>query len=77
MIYIDGSHRAADVQVDASLSWHLIKRGGLIVFDDYLWSLEKPKEDRPQMAIDNFLRDFRLQLGILHKGYQVIVRRVS
>ena len=77
IIYIDGSHRAVDVQVDASLSWHLVKRDGLIIFDDYLWELEKPQEDRPQMAIDNFLSDFCLQLEILHKGYQVIVRRVS
>jgi predicted O-methyltransferase YrrM len=77
IIYIDGSHRAIDVQVDASLSWQLLKRGGIIIFDDYLWNLERPNEDRPQMAIDNFLSDFRLQLEILHKGYQVIVRKVS
>src|SRR4029453_1787209 len=35
IIYIDGSHRAADVQSDASLSWPLLKRNGIIIFDDY------------------------------------------
>ena len=75
VIYIDGSHRAVDVQTDASLSWPLLKRGGIIVFDDYLWNVEFPDEDRPQIAIDNFLSDFRSQLEILHKGYQVIVKK--
>ena len=77
IIYIDGSHRAVDVQADASLSWPLLKRGGIIIFDDYHWNLEQPIEDRPQTAIDNFLSDFRSQLEILHKGYQVIVRKVE
>jgi predicted O-methyltransferase YrrM len=77
IIYIDGSHRAADVQADASLSWPLLKRGGIVIFDDYLLNLEKPREDRPQMAIDNFLRDFRSQLEVLYKGNQVIVKRVD
>jgi predicted O-methyltransferase YrrM len=77
VIYIDGSHRAVDVQTDASLSWPLLKRGGILIFDDYLWNLELPVEDRPKMAIDNFLSDFRSQLEILHKGYQVIARKVE
>ncbi len=77
VIYIDGSHRAADVQADASLSWPLLKRGGIIIFDDYLWSPDYPPEERPQMAIDNFLIDFSSQIEILHKEYQVIVRRVG
>jgi predicted O-methyltransferase YrrM len=75
VIYIDGSHRAADVHVDALLSWALLKPGGIIIFDDYAWKPEKPPEARPQMGIDAFLNDFRFQVEILHKGYQVIVRR--
>jgi predicted O-methyltransferase YrrM len=77
IIYIDGSHSAADVQSDASLSWPLLKRNGIIIFDDYLWHLEWPVEWRPQMAIDNFLSSVGSQLEILHKGYQVIGKRLS
>ena len=75
VIYIDGSHNASDVRADALLSWSLLKRGGILIFDDYLWNLELPVEDRPKKAIDNFLSDFRSHLEILHKGYQVIVRK--
>jgi predicted O-methyltransferase YrrM len=77
IIYIDGSHRAADVQSDASLSWPLLKRNGIIIFDDYLWHLEWPVEERPQMGIDNFLSSVGSQLEILHKGWQVIGKRLS
>jgi predicted O-methyltransferase YrrM len=35
-IYIDGSHQAPDVISDAILSFHLLKSGGVIAFDDYL-----------------------------------------
>jgi predicted O-methyltransferase YrrM len=77
IIYIDGSHNAVDVQSDASLSWPLLKRNGIIIFDDYLWHLEWPLDWRPQMAIDNFLSSVGSELEILHKGYQVIVKRLS
>ena len=75
IIYIDGSHRAVDVHMDALLSWALLKPGGIIIFDDYAWKPEKPPETRPQMGIDTFLNDFQTRIEILHKGYQVIVKR--
>ena len=75
IIYIDGSHRAVDVHMDALLSWALLKPGGIIIFDDYAWKPEKPPETRPQMGIDTFLNDFQPRIEILHKGYQVIVKR--
>ena len=37
LIYVDGSHTARDVLQDAVLGWGLLKRGGLMIFDDYLW----------------------------------------
>jgi predicted O-methyltransferase YrrM len=36
-IYIDGSHKASDVLEDAVLSKLLLKKGGIIIFDDYVW----------------------------------------
>ena len=36
-IYIDGSHEAPDVLFDAVLSFQLLRKGGIIAFDDYLW----------------------------------------
>jgi predicted O-methyltransferase YrrM len=35
-IYIDGSHQAPDVLLDAILGFELLKTGGIMAFDDYL-----------------------------------------
>ena len=75
LVYIDGSHRVEDVRADALLSWSLVKPGGIVIFDDYLWELELPIEERPQIAIDQFLGRFDSELETLHKGFQVIVRK--
>jgi len=77
IVYIDGSHLAPNVLMDAVASWVLLKEGGIMIFDDYEWEPDKPPEERPQIAIDIFLRGFRHQVELLHKGYQVIVRKKS
>jgi predicted O-methyltransferase YrrM len=41
IIYVDGSHRATGVLMDAMLSWYALKNGGVMIFDDYLWDLKK------------------------------------
>jgi len=75
IVYIDGSHLAPNVLMDAVASWFLLKEDGIMIFDDYEWEPDKPPEERPQIAIDIFLRVFRHQVELLHKGYQVIVRK--
>ena len=74
-IYVDGSHRAVNVMMDAALSWTLLKPGGVLTFDDYLWHPERPAWARPQLAIDLFLSMVGTDAVILHKAYQVIVRK--
>ena len=37
-IYIDGDHTNEGVFIDSVLSFPLLKNGGIIIFDDYLWS---------------------------------------
>lgn len=74
IIYIDGSHDAADVLMDAMLCWRRVKLGGIILFDDYLWAPETPPTERPQMAIDFFLESFEGRYEILWKQYQVAIR---
>ncbi|MCY7314295.1 MAG: class I SAM-dependent methyltransferase [Rubrivivax sp.] len=37
-VYVDGSHQAPDVLCDAVLAFRLLRTGGIIGFDDYLWS---------------------------------------
>ena len=38
LIYIDGSHRAADVLFDAIESYNILKKDGILFFDDLLGS---------------------------------------
>ena len=77
--YIDGSHVAKDVLVDALLTWDLIKPGGFIIFDDYQWEglsdQLRGEAYRPKIAIEAFLRVMEPYIEVVHSGYQVIVRK--
>jgi SAM-dependent methyltransferase len=78
IIYIDGSHAAADVLADAVQCWEVLKPEGILIFDDYLWTgygSPLPPELLPRAAIDAFLMSYRHSLEIVHYGYQVIVRK--
>ena len=74
-IYIDGSHVAKDVMTDACMAWPLLKKGGILVFDDYLWGEPLPLTHKPKIAIDCFTTLFAEELEFLHIGYQLIVRK--
>ena len=76
IVYIDGSHTAPDVLADAVLSWSLLKKGGVMIFDDYLWEWDRPPQERPKIAIEAFLRIHKNELQILHQGYQIIVKKI-
>ncbi len=77
LIYVDADHHAAAVLQDAVLAWPLLKPGGLMIFDDYLWA-DMPQEwQRPKAGVDAFLHAYGAQLEVLHQGYQVLVRKKS
>ena len=77
IVYVDGSHRACDVLMDGVLAWRLLKPGGVMIFDDYLWEPDFLPSRRPQMAIDLFLEMFVDQYTLLGKHYQVAIRKQS
>jgi predicted O-methyltransferase YrrM len=74
-IYIDGSHVARDVLTDACMAWPLLKEGGIMVFDDYMWGDPRDVLHRPKLAIDAFVNIFTEELNIVHVGYQLVVRK--
>ena len=81
MVYIDGSHQAPDVLVDSVLSFQLLKKGGLMVFDDYLWSENLPQGQdlvrSPKIAIDSFINIYCRQLKVLPAPlYQIYIQKV-
>lgn len=66
-VYVDGSHTAIDVNLDLILSFKLLKVGGLIYCDDYLWGFnEFPVYDCPKLGIDSFVNVYADRLMPLH-----------
>jgi predicted O-methyltransferase YrrM len=81
-IYVDGSHRAPDVLYDAVLSFRLLRVGGVIAFDDYLWDDETRKEvdpiGTPKIAIDAFTNIYSRKLRILRAPlYQLYIQKIA
>lgn len=76
IIYVDGSHRAADVFSDAALSWPMVAREGIVIFDDYEFDQMEGELERPMLGIDVFLASIEGQYRLLHKGYQVAIARL-
>ncbi|MFN7038769.1 MAG: class I SAM-dependent methyltransferase [Alphaproteobacteria bacterium] len=78
LIYIDGSHSAKDVLVDAVLAWELLKNDGLMLFDDYKWTMftDTPWLN-PTVAIDGFLNSYDTMYEVLHKDYQLHIRKLG
>jgi FkbM family methyltransferase len=70
-IFIDGDHYPPAPYFDGSWAFAICKPGGYILFDDYEW--------RPQTkeSIDKFLNEFAGAYDLIHKGYQVLIRKVT
>ena len=75
-VYIKGSHDADDTLVDAELAWRLTRPGGLFILDDYGWDGEPASSmHHPARGIDAFVALHEGQFELLHKEYQVILRK--
>lgn len=69
IIYIDGNHEEEYVLEDAVLSIRKLKKGGILIFDDYDW-------DGPRLGIDSFKACYHKQLQIIGvKWAQFIFRK--
>lgn len=74
-IYVDGSHDADAVLTDACMCFGLLKPGGIMLFDDYLWPYAQDALSRPKMSIDGFVNMFtnRINIGIMN--YQLSIQK--
>jgi len=77
LIYVNGSHIAFDVLSDAVMSFYLLKSGGIMIFDDYLWPGNTDVSFVPKPGIDAFINIFYTQIDILPNGrnYQIQIRK--
>jgi predicted O-methyltransferase YrrM len=74
--YIDGSHLAGDTLEDAVLAFRLLKKGGIMIFDDYTWGVRMGFYDIPRTGIDAFILVFGNQLEVLEKNSQAVIRKM-
>ena len=77
IIFIDGNHTAPYVLSDAIMSWKLLKVNGIMIFDDYLWELNKPETLRPKMAVDNFISNYADYLEVIWTGYRMAIKKIK
>jgi len=75
--YVDGCHKPTSALQDAILSWRLVKVGGLMIFDDYEFTFPDSPEQDTKIGINVFLEMFASQLEVVHKGYQLIVKKID
>lgn len=77
-VYVDGSHQALDVLVDAALSWSMVALDGFLVFDDYRWAAFG--EDallRPGVAIDCFLTLIDGKYELVFRDSQLALNKIG
>lgn len=77
VIYVDGSHLAADVFADGALAWPLLARGGLMIFDDYEWYGFEDETQNPKLGIDAFLSAYDGAYRMVDRGYQIVISRTG
>ena len=88
VIYVDGDHSSEASFTDATLSFPLLKSGGLMIFDDYLWiaGCEHILENKynpqlmnpcnPYSGIMKFLELYSGCVEIVASNWQLLVRKL-
>ena len=76
-IYIDGDHTPKATMTDAVLSWGLLKVGGIMAFDDYLWQHPNGSPFNPGPAIDLFQQMYRNETQLIVSNWQVWLRKTG
>lgn len=77
LVYIDGDHRRNQVMIDTCLAWRLLRRGGIMIWDD--WHDYEPQvddADRPESAIRCFLAMETGTRIIADTGQQLFVQKL-
>jgi predicted O-methyltransferase YrrM len=84
VIYVDGSHHAADALTDTVMAFHLLKVGGVMMLDDVQYNHEASDKltlenirMTPRLAVQPFLTLFQERVEVIHDGYQVHLRKRS
>jgi len=77
-IYIDASHRADDTFVDVYFANKLLKKGGILIFDDYEWfdPQNEHRSNTPKLGVDFFSIIHDQEYQLIFKDYQIIFQKI-
>lgn len=82
-IYIDGSHEAPDVLLDALLAHKLVRKEGIIAFDDYCWSPDPITQQHHytlvKPAVDHYVNTYQRKVHVMQglPLYQLYVMKLA
>ena len=78
VIYIDGSHLAEDVLNDCRSSWSCLKRGGILILDDFFWNNYDKIELNPAYATNTFLKEIENNYKIICLSkFQLFIKKIK
>jgi NADPH-dependent curcumin reductase CurA len=73
--FVDGSHFSDDIYIDSYYSWAMLEPGGVLIWDDYVWSEYANRLADPRAAIDRFLEVHVGEYEPLFAEWLVAVRK--
>lgn len=76
-IYVDGDHTAFAVLNDAIESHRRLKLGGILAFDDYIWTFGAGPLHDPKTAIDAFESVYADKFELFARTTQVWLRKIA
>jgi predicted O-methyltransferase YrrM len=79
-IYVDGDHQAKSALLDSAMAWPLLRPGGVMIIDDYLWKHPEtaPKwKLPPKPGVDAFLHLWGREINVLRTNWQVYIQKIA
>ena len=70
-IYIDGCHETDFIKRDMENSFNVLETGGIMWMDDYLGGVNNQIKD----TMDKFLDKYSGQYEVIHRGYQLAIKK--
>tara|TARA_B100001057_G_scaffold7363_1_gene6728 strand:- start:21 stop:716 length:696 start_codon:yes stop_codon:yes gene_type:complete len=78
VIYVDGDHYSDQVSLDCLNAWALLKKNGILICDDYIWSYFDDIKKNPCYAINMFLKKIKNKYKILQVSKsQIFLRKLD
>ena len=75
-IYIDGSHNGEDILSDAIEAFKILKKGGLIFFDDFLQN-DSSRFIQSYTGIEKFLQLYKRKISIVFFQNNLVIKKIK